>query len=164
MGMIMSLMGKGGLTQMLHLDAGTLYSRLIGKDIKDFYDFHIAILDIFNTLNSALPGKHYDAPSHKEVEACFETWKNAKDPRTKKKVFIEFMMERVNLSKLDDAMMITGIVTPPAAMAAKRAGEKVPQLKVIKAIPDVLFVPTVTVLALVTVKFSKRLLMGNTAS
>jgi hypothetical protein len=135
-----------------------------------------------------LPGKHYDAPSHKEVEVsldclhiyitlsfplnlkhynkqeCFENWKNAKDPQSKKKVFIEFMMEKVNLSKLDDAMMITGIVTPPAAMAAKRAGEKVPQLKVIKAIPDVLFVPTATVLALVTVKFSKRLLMGNTAS
>lgn len=73
-------------------------------------------------------------------------------------------MKRVNLSKLDDAMMITGIVTPPAAMAAKRAGEKVPQLKAIKAIPDVLFVPTATVLALVTVKFSKRILMGNTAS
>lgn len=74
------------------------------------------------------------------------------------------MKKGVNLSKLDDCMMITGIVTPPAAMVAKRAGEKAPQLKAIKAIPDVLFVPTATVLALVTVKFSKRLLMGNTAS
>jgi Ni,Fe-hydrogenase III small subunit len=74
------------------------------------------------------------------------------------------MKETVNLSKVDDFVLIAGIVTPPAAMVAKRAGEKVPQLKAIKAIPDVLFVPTATVLALVSVKFSKRLFKRNGAS
>ncbi|KAK9273528.1 hypothetical protein L1049_018338 [Liquidambar formosana] len=78
-------------------------------------------------------------------------------------VFIKFM-KKVSFSKLDDSSLITGLVTPPAAMAAKRAGEKVPQLNVIKAIPDVIFVPAATVLALISVKLSRRILLGDTAS
>ena len=73
------------------------------------------------------------------------------------------MTKKVNLNKVDNSMLITGIVTPPAAMAAKRAGENVTQLKVIKAIPDVLFVPSVTVLALIFVKVSRRMLMRKIA-
>ena len=79
-------------------------------------------------------------------------------------MFIEFMKKQVKLSKLDDATMVTGLVTPPAAMAAKRAGESVPQLRMIKAIPDVIFVPSATVLALVSVKLSRRIFLGNVAS
>lgn len=72
-------------------------------------------------------------------------------------MFIEFMSKSVKPSKLDDVTMITGIVSPPAAMAAKRAGENVPQLKLIKIIPDVIFVPTVTILAIVSAKLSRRM-------
>ncbi|KAL0464570.1 UNVERIFIED_CONTAM: hypothetical protein Slati_0344600 [Sesamum latifolium] len=81
--------------QMLGLVIGTLHRQFIEKDIKTFEEFHMAILDTFSTVNAALPGKHYDAPSPKEVE------------------------KKVNLSKLDDTTLITGILTPPAAMAAK---------------------------------------------
>ncbi|XP_062175354.1 uncharacterized protein LOC133880420 [Alnus glutinosa] len=174
MGLIMSFMPKGlPLTQMLHLDVNTLYNqfigdkiidRLIGDNITEFNDFHLAALDIFNSINSALPGKHYDVPSREEVKKCFDSWKGQENKEEKKKVFIHFMKERVNLSKVDDFVLIAGIVTPPVAMVAKRAGEKVPQLKAIKAIPDVLFVPTATVLALVSVKFSRRLFKRNGAS
>lgn len=80
------------------------------------------------------------------------------DESKKKEVLVKFMKEKVNLSKLDDSTLITGIVTPPAAMAAKRAGESLPQLKLIKAIPDVIFVPSATVLALVSVKLSRKML------
>lgn len=53
-------------------------------------------------------------------------------------MFIEMILKKVKQSKLDDVTMITGIVvSPPAAMAAKRAGENIPQLKLIKLIPDV---------------------------
>ncbi|BBG97312.1 hypothetical protein Prudu_006392 [Prunus dulcis] len=45
--------------------------------------------------------------------------------------------KNVKLSKVDGTTMIAGILTPPVAMATKRAGENVPQLKMIKAIPDV---------------------------
>ncbi|CAA0842739.1 Unknown protein [Striga hermonthica] len=159
MGLFMSFMGKGlPTTQMLSLVMGTLHRQFIEKDIKSFDEFHIAILDIFSTVNSALPGKHYDVPSPKEVE-----WKAANEPE-KKRIFIDFMKKKVNLSKLDDSTLVTGIVTPPAAMAAKRAGESLPQLKLIKAIPDVIFVPSATIMALVSVKLSRKLFIGNIAS
>ncbi|GFQ06542.1 hypothetical protein PHJA_002798200 [Phtheirospermum japonicum] len=165
MGMFMSFMGKGLPTaQMLSLVMGTLHRQFIEKDIKSLEEFHIAILDIFSTVNSALPGKHYDVPSPKEVEACFHEWKAVANESEKKKIFIEFMKRKVNLSKLDDSTLVTGIVTPPAAMAAKRAGESLPQLKLIKAIPDVIFVPSATIIALVSVKLSRKMFLGNMAS
>ncbi|KAL8495661.1 hypothetical protein ACS0TY_019683 [Phlomoides rotata] len=164
MGMMMSFMGKGlPTTQMLGLVMGTLHRQFIEKDIKSFDEFHVAILDIFSTVNSALPGKHYDVPSSKEVEVWFNQWKEANESE-KKEVFIGFMKKKVNLSKLDDSTLITGIVTPPAAMAAKRAGESIPQLKLIKTIPDVLFIPSATILALVSVKLSRKMFISNVAS
>ncbi|KAF7153236.1 hypothetical protein RHSIM_Rhsim01G0139600 [Rhododendron simsii] len=120
------------------------------------------VLSSSSTFNESLPGKHYDAPTRKEIEERFAEWEGAKESE-RKKVFIEFM-KKVKLSKLDDATMITGLVTPPAAMAAKRAGESVPQLRIIKSIPDVVFVPSATVLALVSVKLSRRIFLGDVAS
>ncbi|GMY24664.1 calcium-binding EF hand family protein [Fagus crenata] len=161
MGLVMSLMGKGlPKTQILDILVGPLYDQ---KKINNFDEFQIAILDIFNTFNSALPGKHFDIPSKKEVEACLKNWEEASQSNKKREVFIDFMTMKVNLNKVDNSMLITGIVTPPAAMAAKRAGENVTQLKVIKAIPDVPFVPSATVLALIFVKVSRRMFMGKIA-
>ncbi|XP_011089610.1 uncharacterized protein LOC105170510 isoform X2 [Sesamum indicum] len=162
MGMIMSFMGKGLPTQqMLGLVIGTLHRQFVEKEIKTFEEFHMAILDTFSTVNAALPGKHYDTPSPKEE--CFREWKGA-DESEKKRVFTEFMKKKVNLSKLDDSTLITGILTPPAAMAAKRASESVPQLKLIKAIPDVIFIPSATVLALISAKISRKMFLSNVAS
>lgn len=98
-----------------------------------------------------------------KAQKVFAHWKDAKEPK-KKEIFMEFMKKNVNLSKVDNTTIITGIVTPPVAMAAKKAGENVPQLKMIKAIPDVLFVPSATVLALMSVKISRRILMGKIGS
>uniref|UniRef100_A0A0D3A187 Uncharacterized protein n=1 Tax=Brassica oleracea var. oleracea TaxID=109376 RepID=A0A0D3A187_BRAOL len=86
---------------------------------------------------------------------CFTRWKEAKDKE--EKVFTEFIAKKVKPGKLDDVTMITGIASPPAAMAAKRAGENVPQLKFIKLIPDVIFVPMITILAIVSAKLSRRM-------
>lgn len=97
-------------------------------------------------------------------QACFTSWTNAKDRSDKRQVFVEFMKEKVTSSKVDDSMIITGIVTPPAAMVVKRAGENVPQLNMIKVIPDIVFVPSATVLALISVKVSRRIFMGEIAS
>lgn len=74
------------------------------------------------------------------------------------------MKTKVNLSKLDDCTMITGLITPPAAMVAKKAGGNVPQLKIIKAIPDVIFVPSATVLALISAKLSRRIILSKTTT
>ncbi|KAI6706505.1 hypothetical protein NL676_009467 [Syzygium grande] len=167
MGMFMSFLGKGGptpSTQMVGFLMGTLYKQFVDKDITNFEEFHIAVLDIFNTFNSALPGKHLDVPSLIKVEECFKEWKEATKETKRKKVFVNFMTKNVNLNKLDDYTVLSGVLTPPVAMAAKRAGENVPQLKIIKAIPDVVFVPSATVLALISVKLSRRILLKNIAS
>ncbi|GAA0142405.1 hypothetical protein LIER_03312 [Lithospermum erythrorhizon] len=164
MGLFMSFMGKGlPTTQMMSLVMGTLHKQFIQKDIENLEDFHKAILDIFSTVNAALPGKHYDLPPLKEVQACYEEWKSA-DESKKKQLFIDFMKKEVSLSKLDDSTLITGLVTPPAAMVAKKAGERVPQLSLIKAIPDVVFVPSATILALVTVKLSRNFFLEKIAA
>ncbi|KAI4365328.1 hypothetical protein MLD38_021321 [Melastoma candidum] len=159
MGIMMSFLGKGGpppSAQLIGVLMGTLYNQFVEKDITDFDDFHISVLNIFNTFNSALPGKHFDVPSRGDIEGFYVRWKEEKAVN-KKLVFVKFMMEKVSLSKLDDYTVITGIITPPAAMVAKKAGENIPQLKVMKAIPDVLFVPSATVLALITAKLSRRI-------
>ncbi|KAJ6678342.1 CALCIUM ION-BINDING PROTEIN [Salix viminalis] len=140
MGMVMSFMGKGlpmSSTQMPNYVMGSLYKQFVDKNIKTFDEFHVAVLEIFNTFNSSLPGKHYDVPSRKDIEAGY---------------------------KLDESTLIIGLATPPAAMAAKRAGENVPQLGFIKAIPDVIFVPSATILALVSAKLTKRMLQGSPAA
>ncbi|KAE8718518.1 putative Gibberellin-regulated family protein [Hibiscus syriacus] len=127
-----NFMGKGlPSTQMLSHVFKSLYEQFTDSDIKNFDDFHAAILVIFNVINSALPGKHYDAPSRYEVEKCFEDWKKEEDPEKKKAIFIDFI-RTITLSKLDNTTIMTGIVTTPAAMAAKRAGEFLPHLSMIK--------------------------------
>ncbi|PPD90609.1 hypothetical protein GOBAR_DD12434 [Gossypium barbadense] len=150
-------MGKGlPSTQMLSYVFKSLHEQFTESEINSFDDFHAAILDILNVISAALPGKHYDAPSRREVEKCFKAWENEKDPEKKKKIFMKFIQE-IKLSQLDNTTIITGIVTPPAAMAAKKAGEFLPHLSVIKTIPDVVFVPSVTMATLVISKLSRRL-------
>ncbi|XP_058743304.1 uncharacterized protein LOC131616088 [Vicia villosa] len=159
MGMVMSYMGgtgEGIASQTLSLVSGALYDQFIEKDIKNFDAFHTATLDIFSIVNMALPGKHYDAPSNKEIEEFFKLW-NKSEEEQKKTIFTEFVIKNVNISKVDNSMMITGVVAPPAAMVAKRSGQSLPQLSLMKSIPDVVFVPTATILALIAVKVTKRM-------
>ncbi|KAF8027371.1 hypothetical protein BT93_E0314 [Corymbia citriodora subsp. variegata] len=166
MGMFMSFMGKGRPQpppQLAGFLMRALYKQFAEKDIRSFEAFQIAVLDIFNTFNSALPGKHVDVPPQGHIEECFKEWKEAAKATKKKRIFINFMTQSVTVNKSDDYTVITGIVTPPVAMAAKRAGENVPQLKIIKAIPDVIFVPSATVLALITMKLSRRIIPKSLA-
>ncbi|XP_028095380.1 uncharacterized protein LOC114295347 isoform X2 [Camellia sinensis] len=149
MGMAMSFMGVGlPSTQMFNYAMGTVYDQLMEKEINDFEDFHKSLLDLFS----------------KNKQACFTKWKGVADEKERKKVFIEFMRKEVKICKLDNTTLIVGLVMPPAAMGVKRAGESVPQLSLIKTIPDVVFVPSITVLALVSAKLSRRIFSGNAAS
>lgn len=77
---------------------------------------------------------------------------------------IDFMKEKIQLNKADNTLLFIGLATPPAAMAAKKAGEAVPQLQLIKRVPDVVFVPAATLLALVSVKITRGLLFQRAAS
>ncbi|KAK1588623.1 hypothetical protein Q3G72_025181 [Acer saccharum] len=163
MGMLMSFMGKGlPSSQMFNMLMSTLYKQFAEKEIHNFEDFHEAFLDIFNTVNSALPGKHYDVPSRKDVEECYNKWERYPEAERKIK-FVEFMKKTMKLSSLDDVTIKTGIVTPPAAMAIKKAGQNVPQMKMIKAIPDVIFVPSITLIALISAKLSRKIIQRKSS-
>ncbi|GAB4861972.1 hypothetical protein Ancab_037226 [Ancistrocladus abbreviatus] len=83
-----------------------------------------------------------------KMEKC---WKFIRE----ESMFIQLLKSSVSLSKLDDFTLIKGLVTPPAAMVAKKDGENASQLKLIKAAPDV-FVPSASVLALILVKLEKN--------
>ncbi|XP_027908369.1 uncharacterized protein LOC114167477 [Vigna unguiculata] len=168
MGLVMSYMGGTGVevaNKGMTMITGTLYDRVIEKrKIENFDDFHTAILDIFNAINMALPGKHYDAPPHDDIKKCYDGWSDESDEDKRKEAFTTFINENVNLSKADESMMITGIVAPPVAMVVKKTGQTVPQLSVIKAIPDVAFVPGATILALIAIKLTKRMAFKNIPS
>ncbi|KOM58644.1 hypothetical protein LR48_Vigan11g167800 [Vigna angularis] len=169
MGLVMSYMGGTGVevaNKGMTMITGTLYDRVIEKrEIKNFDDFHTAILDIFNAINMALPGKHYDAPPHDDIKKYYYNgWSDESDEDKRKEAFKKFMNENLNLSKADESMMITGIVAPPVAMVVKKTGQTVPQLSVIKAIPDVAFVPGATILALIAIKLTKRMAFKNIPS
>ncbi|KAK7382853.1 hypothetical protein VNO80_01974 [Phaseolus coccineus] len=169
MGLVTSYMGGTGVelaNKGMTMITGTLYDRVIEKrKIENFEDFHTAILDIFNAINMALPGKHYDAPPLDDIKKCYDDeWSNESDDEKRKERFTKFINENVNLSKADESMMITGIVTPPLAMVVKKTGQTVPQLSVIKAIPDVAFVPGATILALIAIKLTKRMAFKNIPS
>ncbi|KAK7295300.1 hypothetical protein RJT34_18206 [Clitoria ternatea] len=157
--------GKGlSTTQMLNLVMNRLYEGFLEKDTKEFDGFNVAILDTFNTINMALPGKRYVAPSHKDVKDWFIQWEKAKCEDEKKIVFTRFIEENVNINKADESMLITAIVAPSAAMVAKKSGQKVPQLTFMNAIPDVLFVPSATILALIATKILRLMFMRKTST
>ncbi|KAG5008122.1 hypothetical protein JHK82_026055 [Glycine max] len=92
----------------------------------------------------------------------FEQWKETN--KEDQKMFTEFINENVNLNKADESMLTTAIVAPPAAMMDKKAGQVVPQLALMNAIPDVVFVPSATLLALIAIKIIKLTFIGNTTS
>ncbi|XP_027351399.1 proteoglycan 4-like [Abrus precatorius] len=165
MAMSMGFMAGKGLstTQMVDLVMDTLYMRFAEKNVNDFDGFNVGILDTFNTINMALPGKHYVAPSYKDVKNLFKQWKEAKE-EDKKKMFIDFINENVNINKVDESMIITAIVAPPAAMMAKKIGKIVPQLALMNVIPDVIFVPSATILAISATKILRLMVKGKTTS
>ncbi|XP_075094894.1 uncharacterized protein LOC142173319 isoform X1 [Nicotiana tabacum] len=154
---------KGLPTQVIGKVTGKFHESFVDKNITDFEEFHLTILDMFVTVNGALPGKHWIVPSRDKIEECFEKWKQLDEEGKKKKV-LEFMEKNIKLNRLDQTSLIIGLATPPAAMAAKKAGEGVPQLKFIKSIPDVLFVPAATLVALASVKISRKIFLQQAAS
>ena len=73
------------------------------------------------------------------------------------------MKDKVNTNKVDTTLVVTGIVAPPAAMVAKKTGPIVPQLRFMNSIPYSIFVPPLTISAIVVTKFIKIKFMKSGA-
>ncbi|XP_052116668.1 uncharacterized protein LOC107486119 [Arachis duranensis] len=119
-------------------------------------------MHVLYTINAALPGKHYDVPPQDLVKDLFESWNAKANEKERKEVLSSFMKKNVKINKVDESMIITAIVAPPAAMVVKRTGQTLPQLKLMKSVPDVVFVPSFTVVALIAVKIARMLFMKKT--
>ncbi|CAL9052173.1 uncharacterized protein LOC135637163 [Musa acuminata AAA Group] len=159
MGIAISVLGKLGLLGVDSLSTDQVYKKYFGpKNIMKYEDFHLAFVDLCSDFNLVMPGKHFTIQAT-EIQKFFEKWPKASaDPGTeseRKALLVEFMKEQVKEYKTSTrAMMLTGVTAPPAAILIKKTGKKVPPLKMlhIDLIPNVVFVPTVTVLFLIGVR------------
>ena len=90
----------------------------------------------------------------KKSQKAFTEWKSSSDVE-KEKIFME-LLKNTKPGEIDNITLIVGLATPPFSMVAKRAGENVTPFKMIKNVPDALFVPTVTLLMLFSVKLIRK--------
>ncbi|XP_060218969.1 uncharacterized protein LOC132645787 [Lycium barbarum] len=166
MGLIMSFAGKGfPITPVISKVMDKFQEEFLKKNLENPDDFHVAVLDMFASVNKVLPGKHWRVPPYTEIEIFFnEMEKSNLTEEAKKEKVLTFLKKWIQPDKLDKFSLMIGLATPPAAMAAKKAGERVPQLKFMKSVPDVLFVPGATLLTLTAVKLSRIFFLQHEAS
>ncbi|XP_078178635.1 uncharacterized protein LOC144572835 [Carex rostrata] len=154
MGLSLSLLTKFGLPGVSSLGTDQLYANFFeGEDITKFENFHIAFIDLCKFLNDVVPGKHFKAPTKEEIKGFHEKWSQTEPERRKE--LIAFVNEKVKEVKTDDKLVIfTGMVVPAGAVALKNSAENIPQVKRFKLhlIPNFVFVPTLTFLALAGVQ------------
>ncbi|KAK1272785.1 hypothetical protein QJS04_geneDACA012501 [Acorus gramineus] len=156
MGNVMGFMGKG-VPGVLSFPRDRIFDQCF-KDVNSFEEFHLAFIDTCNKFNSIMPGRHFEIPSLKHIEMYYEEWKNKSDEQTRKAHMVDLLTKHMKPSKTGKAMVLTGLVAPSAAMAMKRAVEGSPQTKKFRVnmVPDVVFVPSVTLLALLGAKWYNR--------
>ncbi|XP_010941070.1 uncharacterized protein [Elaeis guineensis] len=155
MGITPSILAKLGVPGVESLAQDQVYDKYFkDKDITDFEKFHLAFIDLCNDINTVLPGKHYKAPPRKVLENIFKTWKDSEESKRKEVLMDNFKKEVEEHKPNERAMIVTGLVAPAAATYLKRTGENTPQLKKFRLhlIPNFVFVPTTTFLALVGVR------------
>ncbi|KAK6920371.1 hypothetical protein RJ641_016275 [Dillenia turbinata] len=169
MGMVLSAaLGTVGVSlsprrQLVNVLVEAIYKQYAENDgLADFENFHLAILDIYSTFNKVL-GKHYDEPPLSDVKAKYDGWKGA-DHSKKQEIFVNFFEDIVEENRDHTTMVFTGVMIPPAAMVTKRALEKQPKLWALKHVPDIVFVPSATAMALISVKLSSRAMLGQHSS
>ncbi|XP_077234337.1 calcium ion-binding protein [Tasmannia lanceolata] len=147
---IQNLSSLSGMSSW-HILTDKIYGNYEMDSEENFYE---AILDFFSKVNSSMLGMHYDAPTLEEVKSYFhEKLKVETDVKKKKELFHKFLIDKVTLSKTSMLTMLTGVAAPPAATILKRTGENLPQINIIRYIPDYVFVPGTTVLTLFVTKF-----------
>ncbi|RVW84520.1 hypothetical protein CK203_041274 [Vitis vinifera] len=168
MGVVQSIKRRGSpvaFIPLLLMGKELTPQKLASRAIQMFYSdpadydnleaFHSEILSIFEIANSAFPGRHFEAPSRRQVEKAFTEWMKSSSDVEKEKIFME-LLKNTKPGEIDNITLIVGLATPPFSMVAKRAGENVTPFKMIKNVPDALFVPTVTVLMLFSVKLVRK--------
>ncbi|KAL6323052.1 hypothetical protein AAG906_024622 [Vitis piasezkii] len=134
MGLVPSFMKRVVAKQIVSLAMEGVLKNLGPRRYDNFEDFHSSILSILKTANSALPGRHFEAPSRRQVEKAFAEWKSSSDDKRRKYSW--------------------------SCLRAQSLRESA--FKMIKNVPDALFVPSFTLLSLVSVKLIRKVLENFT--
>ncbi|KAK1303738.1 hypothetical protein QJS10_CPB11g00294 [Acorus calamus] len=153
MGIVMGVMGKG-VPGLLSFPRDRIFDRCF-KNVDSFEKFHLAFLNVCSEFNSIMPGNHFETPSLDRIEEFYDKWKNKKDETARKQYMVDRLKELMKPGKTGKAMVLTGLVAPSAAMSLKRVAEGTPQIKKFRVdmVPDVIFVPSITLLALLGAKW-----------
>ncbi|MQM14654.1 hypothetical protein Taro_047591 [Colocasia esculenta] len=147
-----------GVPVKLSILTDKIFDQFFTKEMKTFEQFHMAYLEVCNKFNTIMLGQHYVAPDKEKIEEYFTEWKKESNDQTRKDNLIKHLQEDVKISHTDQSVVTTGILVPPAAMILKKTGEKIPQLKRFRLdfVPDFLFVPVVTLIAVFGVKAANQ--------
>ncbi|KAJ4804606.1 hypothetical protein LUZ62_017172 [Rhynchospora pubera] len=133
-----------------------VYDRyFITKEVKQFEEFSVAFIDLFRDFTSIFPGTRYTVPTSDEIEEFYRKWKNLEEEDEKKAQFCDFMIKSIVFSDTHhDAILVTGIVAPSAAVILQKTWENTPILNIIPLhhIPTFIFVPSFTMLSLIGIK------------
>ncbi|KAG0494032.1 hypothetical protein HPP92_005026 [Vanilla planifolia] len=171
MGLSLSIIQKLGFSSVQSLTADKAFDKYFsGSAVQDFTTFHLKFLELCNDINSIMLGKHYQPPPKEEIEKCYKDWLKKKDEggdestKACKKLVLDLLLEHVKEIKTPDAILLTGLVAPPAAMVLKKSSQNVSPLKKfhLELVPDIVFVPACTVAALFTAKALQYKMGGRT--
>ncbi|RWW25999.1 hypothetical protein BHE74_00006893 [Ensete ventricosum] len=105
-----------------------------------------------------MPGKHYKLTASRKEIKWSKIPENSESPekqKTRKEVLVEFMKKYAEEYKTSSTAMVwVGATAPGAAVLLKKSGEKVPQVKKLRMdlVPNVVFVPALTMLSLIAVR------------
>ncbi|KAJ1690366.1 hypothetical protein LUZ63_014521 [Rhynchospora breviuscula] len=157
MGISLSLLSKLGIPGASSLNTEYFYDNFFkDKNIKEFEDFHTAFIDLCKYFNDVMPGKNFGAPPKEKVKLFYDqSWEKIEDEKQRREGLIAFVKEEVKEYKTDDnALIMAGLIVPAAAVMLKNTTQNVPPVKkfMLKYIPNVVFAPTVTMLALAGVQ------------
>lgn len=164
MGLPFSALNKLGVPGLGAVTTGQVYDRHFkNKDTRTFEEFHLAYVEFCKYFNTVLPGQDFDTPDLEVIRKWYaDTWEPLQKDDEKKKMFIEYMQEKVTEATVEDNLFImAGLAAPAAAIIAKKSGESIPQVKKFKVhlIPNVVFVPLCTLVAIMgatAVQMSKK--------
>ncbi|ERN00213.1 uncharacterized protein LOC18428260 [Amborella trichopoda] len=136
-----------------------IYNKILNeaKTGVEFEEVHIAVLEIINQFNKVMPGTHFDPPSRKVVQEFYKSIFEPAEKKDKKERLKEFIRAHLNVTRASSkSNYLIGLSVPYLSLLGKRAAQKVPQVSMVSVVPDVVFVPFATLLALVGAKFYEQ--------
>ncbi|GMI84576.1 hypothetical protein like AT1G64850 [Hibiscus trionum] len=127
-----------------------------GRRNLTFEDLYIAVLLVYNDINKRLPGPHVDPPSKDQIRSILKECDLNHDGEINHDEFVKFIQKLTadTFVLVSQGLLVTLVVAPTVAIAAKRATEGVPGVgNVVQKVPNSVYASIVT-LAIVWIQTS----------